>query len=140
MSEPSPSMTSQELTAYKHEVENLTFMKRQQWRITAYAIAILAWLLTNQKLASGPYGRHFLALLILSGCIVCFYFLFRIQCEISSARTLINEVKRKYFGNDAGTFGKLYKNTFCRDVVYPVVFAIIIFLTGAFVVFSYYAS
>jgi hypothetical protein len=132
-----PLMTPQAVEAYKHQVENLNFMKSRQWQITAYAIAILAWLFTDVHLNSlNIYQKHFLTLCIVIGCIVSCYFILKIQCEISQARIVINEVKFKYFQSDENTFGKLYKDTFCRGISYPIAFAILMIATSALVIFS----
>lgn len=136
-----PSMSPQNLAAYKDMVENLSLMKRQQWRITAYVIAILAWVFghsDNLALTNHPGLRCYLIGFLIAGCAVGCFFLFKIQCEIASERGRINIVKCKYFRTDKDTFGLTYTHTFRRGVIYPATFSFLIAISAMFVILSFY--
>jgi hypothetical protein len=82
-------MSPDEQMVYKNMVDNLSFMKRQQWTITSYATAIFLGLLGLTQ----AQGRHLdasaiclLTWIIALGLIGCWYLLIRVSIRYKTIK------------------------------------------------------
>jgi hypothetical protein len=120
-------MSPDEQVVYKNMVDNLSFMKRQQWTITSYATAIFLGLLGLTQ------GRHLdasairlMTWMIALGLIGCWYLLIRVQYDKRKVRNDLDEVHKVHFDcQQRKRFRGEYKFPFLRDVDFLIVFMIV---------------
>ena len=133
-----PDMTTDEQVVYKNMVENLAFMKRQQWAITTYVVIILVGLfgLTQGKI--NPNAVEGLSCIVGAGCLLACYLLFRIQVDIATQRrSLENAAERHFTADQRSRFGMRYNHPFFHDFDFVVVFMLVCIATAWFVIFMW---
>jgi hypothetical protein len=129
------AMSPDEQAVYKNMVENLSFMKRQQWLITGYTVAAFVGLygLTNGKI--NPNAIEFLIWLVIAGCILCCYFILRIQFDIARQRRRIQQVDNAHFEPaQIQRFGT-YRFYFFRDIDFLIGFICVVIVSAWVVVY-----
>jgi hypothetical protein len=103
---------------YKNLVDNLSAMKKQQWTLTSYVVAIFAGVAPIIHLyhpCLSESARVWLTSIPVIGVIASWYFLINIQRDIAGARCTAQKIAQKYFdAQEIETFRMRYE-TFRRD-------------------------
>jgi hypothetical protein len=88
--------------AYKDAVENILFLKRQQWLATNYALLIYAaiFLISAHYFNRTDVARNWLGIITIATFIVHWYMLHLFQREIDRFRNRVAWVYRTYFTSD----------------------------------------
>jgi hypothetical protein len=124
------AMSPDEQIVYKSSVENLSFMRRQQWLILGYAVAafIALYGLTRDRIK--PELVEILIWLVVAGSVLGGYLILRIQLGIASQRRALRRVARAHFSAEQiKTFGLSYRLPFLRDL--DLVLCLIAIIAGA---------
>jgi hypothetical protein len=130
------AMSPDEQTVYKSSVDNLSFMKRQQWVIAGYAVAAFIGLygLTRDKIK--PELVEILIWLVVAAGILGCYLIIRIQFGIASQRRTLRRVAKAHFSADQiKTFGLSYRLPFLRDLDFVLCLIAMIAATAGIVIY-----
>ena len=133
-----PEMTSDEQVVYKNMVENLSFMKRQQWVITTYVVVISVGLFGLTQGKTSPDAAGGLSLLVAAGCLLAWYLLVRVQMDIARIRRSLEKVANEHFtAEQRSKFGMGENCPFLRDFDFVVAFMIVCAVSAWFVIFMW---
>ena len=134
-------MSPDEQTIYKNMVENLSLMKRQQWVITAYAVAIFVGLYGLMHDNIKPQAVEVLIWLIIVGCVLCCAMTLRIQFSIASQRRALDRVgKARFDAEQIKTFGLSYRAPFWRDIDFVLAFIAVAVVSAWIVIYLWLYS
>jgi hypothetical protein len=135
MTEKSPKLSEQALISYRAKIEHLSFLKKQQWNLTNYIVAIYAAIFGIQHIVHQlqPWQKGLLIVLAISAFVYGFIALCVIQCDIKEERTLLEDLERGIFGADE----KIDERLFLKEPNLPLnALRHIFFLGFIFVLFS----
>jgi hypothetical protein len=129
------AMSPDEQTVFKNSADNLSFMRRQQWAITGYAVAafIALYALTRDKIR--PDLVEVLIWFVVAGGILCGYLILRIQFGIASHRRILRRAAKAHFSSDQiRTFGLAYRLPFLREIDFVLCLIAAVAATAAVVI------
>jgi hypothetical protein len=130
------AMSPDEQTVYKSIVENLSFMRRQQWAIAGYAVAafIALYGLTRDKIKP-ELVEILIWFVVTAGTLGC-YLILRAQLGIVSQRRALRRVARAHFSAEQiKTFGLSYRLPFLRELDFVLCLIAIVAASAGIVVY-----
>jgi hypothetical protein len=96
------TLSEQGLAVYKTMLDQISFLKKQQWTITNYLVLLYGaffWFGSNVKDLSG-LEKYLLSAIVVIACIYNVALLFLIQWDLSQARRRINDADDTIFDSD----------------------------------------
>jgi hypothetical protein len=130
------AMSPDEQTVYNGSLDNLSFMRRQQWAIAGYAVTafIALYGLTRDKIK--PDLVEILIWFVVAVGILGCYLILRIQFGTASQRRTLRRLARAHFSADQiKTFGLSYRLPFLRDLDFVLCLMAVIAATAGVVVY-----
>jgi hypothetical protein len=95
-------LSEQGLIVYKEMLDQLGFLKKQEWVVTNYLMLVYAaifWLGSNPKVISS-IGTCVLMALTIVACVCAVTMLVVIECDLKLARRRVKEADEKIFDHD----------------------------------------
>ena len=88
--------------AYKDAVENIIFLKRQQWIATNYALLVYAaiFLISAEYFSRTDFARNSLGIIALVTFFIHWYMIYLFQGTIDKFRTRLSWIYRTYFNGE----------------------------------------
>ncbi len=132
-------MLETHLVIYQECLEDIRFLKQQQWRVTYYCLLLFtAIFFLNEHYANyfTSFFGQFSWLLIFIPCVIAFigiYVLFDAQSTLNDQRIIINDIRVKHseqfkiLGISEQDHKDYYK--FEWGLLYPIMFSSVIFIT-----------
>ena len=95
-------MTAHVEAAYKDAVENINFLKRQQWVATNYAVLVYAaiFVISGTYFSRTDFARNMLGIVTLVTFVIHWYMIYVFQRAIESYRRRLNWVYQTYFSQE----------------------------------------
>jgi hypothetical protein len=95
-------MTAHVEAAYKDAVENINFLKRQQWVATNYAVLVYAaiFVISGTYFSRTDFARNMLGIVTLVTFGIHWYMIYVFQRGIDSYRRRLNWVYQTYFSRE----------------------------------------
>jgi hypothetical protein len=135
---PSKDMRPELQIVYKNMVANLAAMKKQQWIITNYAVAIfvgIGALVRGNHIQLTPCALSSLTALVLISVLASWWFLIRIQNDLIKTRAALEVISNKYFETDEReTFNMGYGAVWLRHLDYLAAFMAVAAVSGALLI------
>ena len=122
MENPERQMPVHVEAAYKDAVDNIIFLKRQQWLATNYALLVYAaiFVISAHYFSRTDLARNWLGVLTISTFVIHWYMLHLFQREIEKFRNRLGWIYRTYFSAEerAGLDVKLEPPNWYQPEVY----------------------
>ena len=95
-------MTTHVEAAYKDAVENINFLKRQQWVATNYAVLVYAaiFVISGTYFSRTDFARNMLGIVTLVTFVIHWYMIYVFQRAIQRYRRRLDWVYQTYFSQD----------------------------------------
>jgi amino acid permease len=89
-------------TAYKDAVDNIIFLKRQQWVATNYALLVYAaiFIISAQYFSRTDFARNSLGIVVIAIFLIHGYIMFVFQGTIDKFRSRLYWIYRTYFNGE----------------------------------------
>ena len=99
MENPERQMPVHVEAAYKDAVDNIIFLKRQQWLATNYALLVYAaiFVISAHYFSRTDLARNWLGVLTIATFVIHWYMLHLFQREIEKFRNRLGWIYRTYF-------------------------------------------
>jgi len=122
MENPERQMPVHVEAAYKDAVDNIIFLKRQQWLATNYALLVYAaiFVISAHYFSRTDLARNWLGVLTIATFVIHWYMLHLFQREIEKFRNRLGWIYRTYFSAEerAGLDVKLEPPNWYQPEVY----------------------
>ncbi len=105
MENPERQMPVHVEAAYKDAVDNIIFLKRQQWLATNYALLVYAaiFVISAHYFSRTDLARNWLGVLTIATFVIHWYMLHLFQREIEKFRNRLGWIYRTYFSAEERT-------------------------------------
>jgi cellobiose-specific phosphotransferase system component IIC len=89
-------------TAYKDAVDNIIFLKRQQWVATNYALLVYAaiFVISAQYFQRTDFARNLLGIVAIVAFFIHWYMMFLVQSAIEKFRARLHWIYRTHFNGE----------------------------------------
>ena len=127
---------------YKNAVDNLAAIKKQQWIVSSYAVALFAGiggLAHSMKPPPSQQASCWLTTLIVIGILASWYFLIKMQCDSTRERTTLQCILKRYFSLEERNFFSMgYNDIPTHHLEYLAAFMAVSAIAGGLVIWSLY--
>jgi len=98
-------MPSHVEVAYQDAVNNITFLRRQQWIATNYALLIYAalFVVSAEYFSRTDFARNWLGIIAIVTFLIHFYMVYLFQGAMDKSRDRLDWVYRTYFSREEQT-------------------------------------
>ena len=105
MEKPERQMPVHVEAAYKDAVDNIIFLKRQQWAATNYALLVYAaiFVISAQYFSRTDFARNALGIVAIATFLIHCYIMFVFQGTIDKFRSRLYWIYRTYFSGEEQT-------------------------------------
>ena len=102
MANPERQMPEHIGAAYKDAVDNIIFLKRQQWVATNYALIVYAaiFVISAQYFQRTDFARNLLGIIAIVAFFIHWYMMFLFQSAIEKFRARLYWIYRTYFNGE----------------------------------------
>jgi hypothetical protein len=101
MADSDRQMPSHVEVAYQDTVNNITFLRRQQWIATNYALLVYAalFVVSAEYFSRTDFARNWLGIIAIATFFIHFYMVYLFQSAMDSSRDRLDWIYRTYFKN-----------------------------------------
>src|SRR5262249_54038728 len=105
MADSDRQMPSHVQVAYQDAVNNITFLRRQQWIATNYALLVYAalFVVSAEYFSRTDFARNWLGIFAIVTFVVHFYMVYLFQGAMDKSRERIDWIYRTYFNREEQT-------------------------------------
>jgi hypothetical protein len=98
-------------TAYKDAVDNIIFLKRQQWLATNYALLVYAaiFVISAEYFSRTDFARNWLGIIAIATFFFHLYVIYSFDATISKFRERLDWIYRTYFSGEERNNLKLFE-------------------------------
>jgi hypothetical protein len=102
MANPERQMPVHLAAGYKDAVDNIIFLKRQQWMATNYALLVYAaiFVISAQYFSRTDFARNSLGIVVIATFLIHCYVMFMFQRAIDKFRSRLYWIYRTYFNGE----------------------------------------
>jgi hypothetical protein len=102
MTDPDRQMPSHVEVAYQDAVNNITFLRRQQWIATNYALLVYAalFVVSAEYFSRTDFARNWLGIIAIATFLIHFYMVYLFQGAMDKFRDRLDWIYRTYFNRE----------------------------------------
>lgn len=105
MADSDRQMPSHVEVAYQDAVNNITFLRRQQWIATNYALLVYAalFVVSAEYFSRTDFARNWLGIIAIATFLIHFYMVYLFQGAMDKSRNRLDWIYRTYFNREEQT-------------------------------------